>query len=88
MSAIRALGLHSLLGNQFDQVAEFRAREALDCLVECGELAAVLPGDAEKIGVGDLFGAVHASLEGSRGFKKADGGWPERVARPLGKVEQ
>jgi len=80
--------LRKLLRNQLDQVAEFGAGEALDSFVECGELAAVVPGDAEEIGIRDLLGAVHAALEGGCGIKEADGGRPESVAGPLGKVEQ
>jgi len=85
---MQALRLPRLLRKQLDQMAELGSGETLESLVECGEFAAVVPGDSEKIGIGNLLGAVHAALEGGCCFEKADSSRPKSVTGPLGKVEQ
>jgi hypothetical protein len=74
--------------NQLYEVSVLGTSETHDCFVECCQLAVVMFGETEQVGVSDLFGAVHAALKRRGGFKNVDGRGPEEMAGQSRKLEQ
>jgi hypothetical protein len=74
--------------DQLYEVSVLGTRETHDCFIERCQLAAVMFGETEQVGVIDLFGAVHAALKRRGGFKDVDGRGPEEMAGQSRKLEQ